>query len=52
MIFEVCGITTINPGLVCNGDFLKRIMTNFKVDSDQSDDDDMFKDILKTKTKN
>ena len=40
--FEVCGITTANPGLVYNYDFLKRIMTNDEVNSDQTDDDDMF----------
>ena len=40
--FEVCGITTTNPGLVYNYDFLKRIMTNDEVNSDQTDDDDMF----------
>ena len=30
---------TTNPGLVHNGDVLKRIMANVEVDSDQTDDD-------------
>ena len=44
--FEVCGITTTNPRLVDNDDFLKRIMAGIEVDCDQTDDDDMFKDLL------
>ena len=45
--FEVRGITTTNPWLVCNDDFLKRIMANVEVNSDWSDDDDdMFKDLF------
>ena len=32
--FEVCDITTTNPGLVSNDDFLKRMMANAEVDSD------------------
>ena len=31
--------TATNPGLVHNGDVLKRIMANVEVDSDQTDDD-------------
>ena len=38
--FEVYGITKTNPGLVCNDDFLKRIMANVEVDSDRTDDED------------
>ena len=54
--FEVCGKVTANPELVCNDDFLTRIMANTEVDSDRTDDDDdddddMFKNYLKTKTK-
>ena len=44
--FKVCGITTRNSGLICNDDFLKRIMANVEVDSDQTDDDEMFKDLF------
>ena len=43
--FEVCDITTTNPRLVSNDDFLKRIMANAEVDSDWTDDDD--DDMLK-----
>ena len=45
LFFEVCDITTTIPGLVCNEDFLKRIMTNVAVGSVPSDDD-MFKDFF------
>ena len=44
--FEVCGITTTKPGLICKDDFLKRIMANVEVTIDQADDDDMFKDLF------
>ena len=44
--FEVCGIIRKNQGLLRHDDFLKRIMANVEVDSDQSDNDDMFKDLF------
>ena len=44
--FEVCGITTTNPGLVSHDDFLKRILANIEVDSVRTDDYDMFKDLF------
>ena len=44
--FEVCDITTTNPGLVSHDDFLKRILANTEVDSVRTDDYDMFKDLF------
>ena len=44
--FEVCGIIRKNQGLLRHDDFLKRIIANVEVDSDQSDNDDMFKDLF------
>ena len=45
--FEVCDITTTNPGLVSNDDFLKRMMANAEVDSDwTNDDNDMLKGLF------
>ena len=35
-----------NPGLFCNDDLLKIIMAHIEVDTDQADDDDMFKDLF------
>ena len=35
--FNVRGITTTNPRLVCNYNFFKRMMANVEVDSDGSD---------------
>ena len=37
---EACGITTITPGLVHNGDFFKRIMAIVEEGSDQTADGD------------
>ena len=45
--FDVCCITTTNPGQLCNDDFLKRIVVNAEVDSDLTDDYNMFKDFFK-----
>ena len=44
--FKVCGKTTRNSGMIRNDDFLERIMANIEVDSDRTDDDEMFKDFL------
>ena len=46
LFIEVYGITTTNPGLFHNYDFLKRIMSNVEVDSDRTDGDDLFKDLF------
>ena len=46
----LCGITTTNPGInpwiYPNEAFLERVMANAGVDSDRTDDDDMFKDLF------
>ena len=34
--FEVCRVTTANPRLLCKVDFLKRIMPNVEVESNQT----------------
>ena len=43
--FELCGITIANSWLVPHDDFLKRVMANTEMDSNQTDDDDAFQDL-------
>ena len=44
--FEVCSIIRKNQGLLRHDNFLKRIMANVEVDSNQSDNDGMFKGLF------
>lgn len=50
--FNVCGITTTNPELIQNDNFLKSILGKIDIESDKDDDVDTFNDLFKDKKKN